>query len=398
MKEVSPTAFPNSSGGFMSDDYTAERSRIYTLKLREVLSELPSVCSEFFRGIEATTTPLTRYGYALDLRLFMRYLICTDLCKNVESIKAIDYRILDSVTPDIVEGFLEYISLYPEENSDADSSADDSAVFVSNGERGKARKLSSLRAFYKYLYKKGRINSNAPSLVDAPKLHEKSIIRLEPDEIAKLLDLVDNGEGLTDAQKRYHNQTKIRDAAIVTLFLGTGMRISELVGINTDDIDFEQNEVRIVRKGGNQDILVFGSEVRSALIDYKLRRDGTETAPGHEKAFFLSMQRKRITVRAVEQLVKKYAQLAAPLKKISPHKLRSTYGTSLYRETGDIYLVADVLGHKDVNTTRKHYAALAQERRRTAAEVIKLREDPAVPDLEAKTEAVPDHGNGSDEN
>ena len=110
------------------------------------------------------------------------------------------------------------------------------------------------------------------------------------------------------------------------------------------------------------------------------------------------MQRKRITVRAVEQLVKKYAQLAAPLKKISPHKLRSTYGTSLYRETGDIYLVADVLGHKDVNTTRKHYAALAQERRRTAAEVIKLREDPAVSDLEAKTEAVPDHGNGSDEN
>ncbi len=378
----------------MSDDYTSERSRIYTLKLREVLNELPPVCAEFFRGIETTTTPLTRYGYALDLRLFMRYLIGTELCRNVESIRAINYSILDSVTPDVVEGFLEYISLYPEEDDETDSER----AFISNGERGKARKLSSLRAFYKYLYKKGRISSNAPSLVDAPKLHERSIIRLEPDEIAKLLDLVDNGAGLTEAQKRFHNQTKIRDAAIVTLFLGTGMRISELVGVNTDDIDFDQNEVRIVRKGGNQDVLVFGSEVRSALLEYMVRREGIDAAPGHEKAFFLSMQRKRITVRAVEQLVKKYAQLAAPLKKISPHKLRSTYGTSLYRETGDIYLVADVLGHKDVNTTRKHYAALAQDRRRTAAEVIKLRGDSAAPNLEIKNEAASDSESGPDEN
>ena len=80
-------------------------------------------------------------------------------------------------------------------------------------------------------------------------------------------------------------------------------------------------------------------------------------------------------VRSIELLVKKYAKLAAPLKKISPHNLRSTYGTMLYNETGDIYLVADVLGHRDVNTTKKHYAALSEDRRRRAAEVIKLRDD-----------------------
>ena len=355
----------------MSDDYSKERTQKYVLKLREVLSELPPCCAEFFRGIEHTTGALTRYGYALDLRLFMRFLLNTELCEKLSSMKQIDYALLDSVTSDHIERFLEYISFYPSENSDEELESE----YVSNGERGKARKLSALRAFYKYLYKKGRISNNPPSLVDAPKLHEREIIRLEPDEIVKLLDLIDNGAGLTNAQKRFHEQTKIRDAAIVTLFLGTGMRISELVGINTDDIDFYQNEVRIVRKGGNQDILVFGAEVRSALIDYSLRREGIEAESGHEKAFFLSLQKKRITVRAVEQLVKKYAKIAAPLKKISPHKLRSTYGTSLYRETGDIYLVADVLGHKDVNTTRKHYAALARDRRRTAAEVIKLRNE-----------------------
>ena len=77
-------------------------------------------------------------------------------------------------------------------------------------------------------------------------------------------------------------------------------------------------------------------------------------------------------MRAVENLVKKYAKIVSPLKKITPHKLRSTYGTALYRETGDIYIVADVLGHKDVNTTRKHYAAITEERRRSVAGAVKL--------------------------
>lgn len=80
-------------------------------------------------------------------------------------------------------------------------------------------------------------------------------------------------------------------------------------------------------------------------------------------------------VQAIENMVKKYAKQITPNKKITPHKLRSTYGTTLYQETGDIYLVADVLGHKDINTTRKHYAALDDARRRDAAKAVKLRED-----------------------
>lgn len=87
------------------------------------------------------------------------------------------------------------------------------------------------------------------------------------------------------------------------------------------------------------------------------------------------MQKKRIGVRAVEKLVKKYASQVTTLKKISPHKLRSTYGTTLYRETGDIYLVADVLGHSDVNTTKKHYAQQSDDNRRRAARIVKLREE-----------------------
>ena len=180
---------------------------------------------------------------------------------------------------------------------------------------------------------------------------------------------------MTEKQKAYHNKTQKRDLAILTLFLGTGIRISELVGIDIDDINFSSNEFSIIRKGGKQDILVFGDEARAALLDYMLEREKIQAQEGHEQALFLSLQRTRLTVRAVENIVEKYAKIAVPLKKISPHKLRSTYGTNLYNETGDIYLVADVLGHKDVNTTRKHYAAVSEDRRRLAAKVIKLRED-----------------------
>jgi site-specific recombinase XerD len=87
------------------------------------------------------------------------------------------------------------------------------------------------------------------------------------------------------------------------------------------------------------------------------------------------MQRRRLDVRSVQKIVKKYASLVTSYKNITPHKLRSTYGTNLYRETEDIYLVADVLGHKSVETTRKHYADMADSNRRKAARAVKLRED-----------------------
>jgi site-specific recombinase XerD len=147
------------------------------------------------------------------------------------------------------------------------------------------------------------------------------------------------------------------------------------VGLNITDIDLKNNGIKVHRKGGAEVVVYFGDEVCTALCDYLKERLETQAASGHENALFLSMQNKRITIRAVENLVKKYSKLVTNLKNITPHKLRSTYGTSLYQETGDVYLVADVLGHKDVNTTRKHYAAIEEDRRRKAAKYVHLRED-----------------------
>jgi site-specific recombinase XerD len=161
--------------------------------------------------------------------------------------------------------------------------------------------------------------------------------------------------------------------AIITLFLGTGIRISECVGLDIEDIDFANKSFKVTRKGGNRVILYFSDEVDAALRSYLEERTANRNVPDSERAFFVSSHNRRISVRAVENIVKKYALIATPLKKISPHKLRSTYGTNLYRATGDIYMVADVLGHRDVNTTKKHYAAITEDRRKNAAKAVVLR-------------------------
>ena len=332
-------------------------------KMRAVLQELPKFCKQFFRGIENMTSTRTRLGYALDLRIFFEFIQQNNNALRRTPIREYPLSLLDQLGREDIEEYLDYLELYYKDDKE-----------YRNDERGKSRKLASLRSMYHYFYTSELIEKDVAALVPMPKLHEKEIIRLDPDEVATLLELVENGEELTETEKRYHRVTKTRDLALLTLLLGTGIRVSECVGLNLNDVDFKNGGIRIVRKGGYEAVVYFGEEVEDALLDYWDERTHKTAATGHEDALFLSMQNKRISVRAVEKLVKKYASKVTSLKKITPHKLRSTYGTNLYRETGDIYLVADVLGHKDVNTTRKHYAAQQEENRRRAAKAVKLRE------------------------
>lgn len=349
--------------------YQEELSQEQTLKLRELINELPGFCREFFIGIEPTTSIRTRIAYAYDLNMFFQYLFdySSHFKNKISSVTLQDLELVDSTD---IESFLEYLNFYVK----TDEKHPDLTLEFSNKNRSKARKLSSIRSLYRYFYKRKKIKVNPAAFVDMPKIGEKPIIRLEVDEVARLLDEVESGEGLTKTQIKYQKYTKKRDLAILTLFLGTGIRVSELVGINISDIDFNINGFKITRKGGSQVVLYFSDEVRSAICDYLDERKNINPLPGYEDALFLSLQKKRISVRNVQTLVKKYTYQVTSMKNISPHKLRSTYGTNLYRETGDIYLVADVLGHKDVNTTRKHYAAIDDDKRRMAGKIVKLRE------------------------
>lgn len=344
-------------------NYHDEQNKKNILHLREILATLPPFCAQYFRGIQEYTSSRTRIAYAYDIRVFFEFLHDNNPVFKKTNIIKYPLSILDQITRQDIEEYLEYCTYYIKEGKE-----------YMNDERGKARKLSSLRSFYSYFYCNEMIEKNPAVLVSMPKLHEKEIVRLDGDEVAILLDTVESGDKLTKQQLKYHEKTKLRDTALLTLLLGTGMRVSECVGINIQDIDLKNNGIKIRRKGGYESVIYYGDEVETALLDYLEQRHLIIPQEGSEDALFLSMQNKRISVRAVEKLVKKYASLVTHLKKITPHKLRSTYGTALYRETGDIYLVADVLGHKDVNTTRKHYAAVEEDRRRKAANIVKLRE------------------------
>jgi site-specific recombinase XerD len=279
---------------------------------------------------------------------------------------------LEMLTRNDLTAYTEYLTYYYKED---ESSVPNKALV--NHELAIKRKLCSIRSFYDFLFKNQRISSNVTELVPLPKIHEKPIIRLTQDEMVRILDIPQSGDRMSKSQQKYQKITARRDYALLSLFLGTGIRVSECVGLNLKDIDLENNSFMITRKGGNQVVLYFSPEVAEALALYMDERTKIEALPGHEDALFLSLQKKRITQRAVQNLVKKYAAAAAPLKtKISPHKLRSTYATNLYHETGDIYLVADVLGHTSVDTTRKHYADMTDARRRMAAEHVHLPGDP----------------------
>ncbi|MED9903350.1 MAG: tyrosine-type recombinase/integrase [Lachnospiraceae bacterium] len=345
-------------------NYHDEQNKQNIVKLRSILETLPPFCQEFFRGISDTTSTRTRLAYAYDIRVFFEFLHETNpVCAKID-IRSIPISVLNQVTRQDIEEYLSYINYYEKEGRE-----------ITNTERGKARKLSCLRSFYNYYFQTERIEKNTAALVPVPKLHEKAIIRLEENEVATLLDQVEAGSKLTKKELAYHEKTKTRDVALLTLLLGTGIRVSECVGLDIQDVDFDNNGIKIRRKGGYEAVVYFGEEVEQALKEYIEQRKHIIPSSGHENALFLSLQNRRIAVRSVENLVKKYASRVTTLKKITPHKLRSTYGTTLYKETGDIYLVADVLGHKDVNTTRKHYATMEDERRRMAAKVVKLREE-----------------------
>ena len=348
----------------MSKTYFNNRDADNIEKLERILDEdLPDFCREYFVGISANTSTLTRLNYAYDIRTFFNY-VCSRISRfKTRTPKEFTTADIETLTPFEIEAYLNYVEIYKKDGT-----------LVRNGERGKSRKLAALRSLVKYFEKKQVIRYNPTASVDTPKLHDKEIIRLNSEEIGTMMDVVESGEGLSTHQLKYQENTRIRDLAMVSLFLGTGIRVSELVGLDLDDVNFDDLSFVVTRKGGARVILYFSDEIAGYLYDYYSMRKA-DTSLQNEPALFLSLQKRRITTRAVENIIKKYSQIATPLKHITPHKLRSTFGTQLYRNTGDIYVVADVLGHKDVNTTKKHYAAITDDIRRKASLKVSLHGD-----------------------
>lgn len=208
-------------------------------KLREIIKELPPFCVDYFRGIEPRTSSRTRIAYAYDLTVFFDFLRRENPFFSKMDLKDIRLEYLDQITVSDLEEYMEYLKYRFNDNHQE----------ITNKERGIMRKISSLKSFYNYFFRCEKLTTNPAALIQLPKLHEKEIIRLDIDEVALLLDEVEQGEQLTEKQKAFHNRTRIRDLALLTLLLGTGLRVSECVGLDLDDIDFKNGGIHIHRKG-----------------------------------------------------------------------------------------------------------------------------------------------------
>ena len=176
-------------------------------RLRDLLQELPSFCKDYFRGIEPTTTIKTRIGYAYDVRTFFRFLQSANPLFASKPISDIELSYLDQLEPVDIEEYMEYLKLYTYDGQE-----------FTNDERGIHRKMASLRSFYLYYQKRGKLQNNPTVVVDMPKLHDREIIRLDSSEVNELLELVEHGgDNLTGIKKTYYEKNRLRNIAILSV-------------------------------------------------------------------------------------------------------------------------------------------------------------------------------------
>lgn len=345
----------------MANTYDDELNRKNLIKTKELISDLPVYVQDYFIARRSNTTSKTRLSYAYDLKKFFVWLQNSVPALADCPLKNISIDIIAQVTARDIEEYLDDLQTIAENV---------------NNEVTVARKLSCLSSFFAYLLRHDYISVNPCDKVMKPKIKKDNrIIKLTPDEVVRFLDTIEFGcEKMSQKQKKYLENTCQRDLAIATLLLGTGIRVSECVGLDRKDLDFESCKINILRKGHKRQFIAMGDEVIDALQSYLVLRNMiTARDVKDEDALFLSTQKTRMSVQAIENMITKYADLADTKEHITPHKLRKTYGTELYNETGDIYLVARALGHESVNTTKDHYIADNEDSLLRARNKVKLR-------------------------
>ncbi len=299
---------------------------------------LPQTVKEFaaYKSAVQNCSEKTICEYLLDLRTFFRYFLA--LRKGIDpqsrefaeiDISGISIEDVKTVTPEFIYKFLLY-----------------SGETRKNGWAAKSRKLSSVKAYFKFMTaRKHYLDTNPTADMEGPKKHSSLPKFLSLEESLSLLDVVRNDS---------ESQTVSRDYAIITLFLNCGMRLSELVGINIHDIDRDMKSLRVIGKGHKERIIYLNDACRSALNEYLRERPPLLDGGKSTDALFLSARKTRISNKTVQWMVYKYLDMAGlDHRGFSVHKLRHTAATLMY-QTGevDVRVLKDILGHEQLNTTQ----------------------------------------------
>ncbi|MBQ7301471.1 MAG: tyrosine-type recombinase/integrase [Clostridia bacterium] len=334
-----------------SRSHRAQQEDLLDAKAFELVSDLPPFVTAYLSSRKGNSTAKTRHSYAYDLRHFFTWLHDSTpnlIQRDTRAITADDLAALRGAD---IDAYVAYL------------------WSTGNHYSGVHRKFCCLNSFFLYLIRKDLLQANpmdkAERITRNESRHQTRVVKLQPKEIPALLDTVEGAgdhipedcmQGLSARQRSALQRSRIRDLAIFTVLLGTGIRVSECVGINISDLDLENCTLEVDRKGARRQKIALSDEVIEALGDYLEQRKNITPADVRDSdALFLSERKKRMSVQTVEVLVHKYTTLIGTKEHITPHKLRKTYGTELYNETGDIFLVAQALGHSDVNTTKQYY-------------------------------------------
>ncbi len=347
--------------------YRAEQEDLLDQKLFALCGELPPYVAAYFSSRKGNATAKTRLSYAYDLDGFFRWL-STQPAFSSSAKRDITASQLASLGGGDIDAYI--ASLWAQGNHYA----------------GVHRKYCALNTFFKYLVRKDYLLANpmdkAERVTKDANANSIHVIKLQPKEIPLLLDTVE-GMGvsetvsrLSERQKKALARTRTRDLAIMTVLLGTGIRVSECAGLNLSDIDLENCIMEVDRKGDKRQRIALGDEVISALSAYLAEREEIKAVEHDADALFLSIQKRRMCVQSIEKTVHLYTTLIGTKEHITPHKLRKTYGTELYNETGDIFLVAQALGHADVNTTKRHYVEESTENLLRHRNAFQMRKKP----------------------
>ena len=323
-----------------------------------VENNLPKFMKDYFIYLKGSVAVSTRLAYLEDIQFFTSYLVEMQELTSASNIKNITLDEFNNIKARDVNMFLgDYCSRYYKQ------SKNNTLVFENNN-RALARKKSSLSTLFKFLYRNDQLENNITdgfNPIKLPKPQPDAIKRLEIDEVAKMLESVENGNGLTDKEKVYWRKTKLRDKAILALFVTYGLRLNELRELNISSFNFSRGEFMIYRKRGKEVLMPINNTCELVIKDYIYNeRTQSELLDDENKdALFLSLQNKRINPKAIRQLVKKYTSISMETsreKGYSPHKLRATAATSLIQNGFSIYDVQNLLDHDNVTTTQLYAA------------------------------------------
>lgn len=330
------------------NEYRLKTKSKYREKLQSLQKSLPDYVNTYLNALLTDCQTSSAEGYAADILAFLQYLRRQNPEFARYETKDIPYALLGQLNYQDIQEYINGLS-YPHRTP---------AGGTIRAEAGQARRMrmkSSLSGLFEYLTVNGYITKNP--MTGVRKIHrktDKAIDRLSVSQANRLVEDISNAETGTPRQQMFEKKTVLRDTAITKLLLGTGIRISECVGLDTDDIDFNENVLWVIRKGGKADKVYFNDDVAQALMDY-MDLERPDYADEDNHALFLSLRRQRMTARSIQYMLKKFGTASLGRPNLSPHKLRKTFGTLLYDQSGDIKLVADSLGHASPETSAKYY-------------------------------------------